>query len=154
MASNTLTGRVATMADFDKLAPLLQNNCQRMQFDWAKYEFGTRQILSNPDYGFIILAEKEDGSAAGFLSLTFEWSDWRNGVFFWMQGLELDAACDQASVISTLKAALELHKTTLDFQCCGIRLCTPKVVHHEVETAIQAFDLKPSHYYIYHIDTA
>ena len=110
-------------------------------------------ILENPEYGFVIMAEKAGGEVAGFISLTFEWSDWRNGVFFWMQGLQIDSTCDEAAVVSTIKSALDWHKLTLDYQCCGIRLCSPKVLHAEAEVAIRAFDLTPSHYYIYHIDT-
>uniref|UniRef100_A0A7S3HWA9 N-acetyltransferase domain-containing protein n=1 Tax=Favella ehrenbergii TaxID=182087 RepID=A0A7S3HWA9_9SPIT len=148
-----MTGRAATAADFDKLQPLFQANCQRMQYEWSKYEFAAKHILTNPEYGFIIMVEKADGQAVGFVSLTFEWSDWRNGVFFWMQGFQIDSTCDEATVVGTLKAALELHKASLDYQCCGIRLCSPKVLHTEAEQAIRAFDLKPSHYYIYHVDT-
>ena len=86
MASDGFSGRLASIADFEKLTPLLQANCQRMQYEWSKYEAAARMILENPEYGFVVMAEKESGEAAGFVSLTFEWSDWRNGVFFWMQG--------------------------------------------------------------------
>ena len=154
MASDGLTGRVATAADYDKLEPLFRANCQKMQYEWPKYEFAAKHILAHPEYGFVIMAEQADGSAAGFISLTFEWSDWRNGVFLWMQGLQADANCDEATVIGTLKAALEVKRSTLDWQVVGIRLCSPKVLQGEVQQAITAFDLKPSHYYVYHVDTA
>ena len=32
------------------------------------------------------------GQIVGFLSFSFEFSDWRNGAFFWMQGMEVDAS--------------------------------------------------------------
>ena len=50
-----------------------------MQYEWSKYEAAARLILANPDYGFVIMAENATGEAAGFISLTFEWSDWRYG---------------------------------------------------------------------------
>ena len=124
-----------------------------MQYDWSKYETAIRHSLANPEFGFTIMAENAAGEAVGFVSVTFEWSDWRNAVFFWMQGLQIDASCDEAAVVNTLKTALDAHKATLEYPNCGIRLCTPKVLHTEAELAIRAFDLKPSHYYVYHIDT-
>ena len=71
-----------------------------------------------------------------------------------MQGLQTDANCDEATVMGTLKAALEAKRATMDWQVVGIRLCSPKVLQSEVSQAIQAFELKPSHYYVYHVDTA
>ena len=143
---------MATEADFEELKPLLQSNCERMQYQWANYEAATKQILANPDFGFILMA-KDASQPVGFVSFTFEWSDWRDGAFFWMQGLQVAAGSDEAGVLAALKAALESHKATLDYRCCGIRLCTAKVLNSEAQQAITTFELNPSHYYIYHVDT-
>ena len=146
-----MTARVANEQDFDKLMPLMQANAQKMQYEWEKYSFGARHILSNSDYGFFILAEMGD-QVVGFVSFTFEWSDWRNGACFYLQGLQV-AGDNSDAIISTLKSGLEAHKATLDFSCTGVRFYNPKVVHSEAVEAIQAFELEPTHYYVYHIDT-
>ena len=63
------------------------------------------------------------------------------------------AGADNDAVIAALKTKLDEHKTTLEYKCCGIRLCSQKVLSSESQQAVEAFDLKPSHYYIYHVDT-
>ena len=40
-------------------------------------------VLTDPDYGFFIIA-REDEQAVGLMYFSHEWSDWRNGLFFWL----------------------------------------------------------------------
>jgi GNAT superfamily N-acetyltransferase len=47
---------------------------------------GVRNLLENPQWGFYLVAEA-DGVPAGCLLLTMEWSDWRNGLFWWVQSV-------------------------------------------------------------------
>ena len=67
--------------------------------------------------------------------------------------MQTDADSNVDEVIAAIKTALEAHNATLSYRCCGIRLCTAKAVNAEAQQAIQAFQLNPSHYYIYHVDT-
>ena len=52
---------------------------------------GVQYLLGNPRHGFYVVAEHdqaEHGSeVAGSLMVTYEWSDWRNGVFWWIQSV-------------------------------------------------------------------
>ena len=50
----------------------------------SNYKTVADHVLADIDYGFFILAEREDGSPAGFMFFSYEWSDWRNGMFFWL----------------------------------------------------------------------
>ncbi|MGK7886794.1 MAG: GNAT family N-acetyltransferase [Crocosphaera sp.] len=47
---------------------------------------GVNTLLSNPSQGFYIVAEM-DFQVVGCLMITKEWSDWRNGVFWWIQSV-------------------------------------------------------------------
>ncbi|NEQ53615.1 MAG: GNAT family N-acetyltransferase [Leptolyngbya sp. SIO3F4] len=47
---------------------------------------GVKALLANPSYGFYIVAEAESQVVA-CLMITTEWSDWRNGVFWWIQSV-------------------------------------------------------------------
>ncbi len=47
---------------------------------------GVRTLLKNPEYGFYVIAEKS-GEIAGSLMVTTEWSDWRDGEFWWVQSV-------------------------------------------------------------------
>lgn len=47
---------------------------------------GVRGLLARPDQGFYLIAYA-DGQPAGCLMITYEWSDWRNKVFWWVQSV-------------------------------------------------------------------
>ena len=47
---------------------------------------GVNQLFDDPKKGFYLLAEA-DGQVAGQLMITTEWSDWRNGNFWWIQSV-------------------------------------------------------------------
>lgn len=47
---------------------------------------GVQALLKNPEYGFYVIAEK-GGEIAGALMVTTEWSDWRDGEFWWVQSV-------------------------------------------------------------------
>ena len=47
---------------------------------------GVRGLLMHPQYGFYLVAEA-DGEVIGSLMITYEWSDWRNGLFWWIQSV-------------------------------------------------------------------
>lgn len=47
---------------------------------------GVKAVLEDDNKGFYLIAEIE-GQAAGSLMITYEWSDWRNGYFWWIQSV-------------------------------------------------------------------
>ena len=47
---------------------------------------GVRTALENPVHGFYVLAE-DAGEIVGSLMVTYEWSDWRDGLFWWIQSV-------------------------------------------------------------------
>src|SRR5213078_5115093 len=47
---------------------------------------GVRNLLRRPDSGFYSVAET-GGRVIGALMVTKEWSDWRNGDFWWIQSV-------------------------------------------------------------------
>lgn len=47
---------------------------------------GVRSLLRNPQAGFYLIALQEN-LAVGALMITKEWSDWRNGAFWWIQSV-------------------------------------------------------------------
>ena len=62
-----------------------------------------------------------DGRVVGQLMITYEWSDWRNGVFWWIQSVYVLPEARRLGVFSELYAHLErLAKATPGV--CGLRL--------------------------------
>lgn len=58
--------------------------------DQATVTKGVQALLSDERRGFYVLAEADENGAlkiAGSLMVTTEWSDWRNGVFWWVQSV-------------------------------------------------------------------
>lgn len=85
---------------------------------------GVRQMLSRPDLGFYLVAESS-GEVAGCLGITFEWSDWRNGLFWWIQSVYVTPNHRRTGVFR----ALYDHVTTMaqnQASVCGVRLYVEK----------------------------
>lgn len=51
-----------------------------------KIKAGVQGLLNNQQYGFYLVAEYEN-RVVGSLMITYEWSDWRNGLFWWIQSV-------------------------------------------------------------------
>ena len=47
---------------------------------------GVQTLIANPHHGYYLVAEVE-GEIVASLMVTTEWSDWRNGVFWWVQSV-------------------------------------------------------------------
>ena len=48
---------------------------------------GLAAVLENPALGRYFVAEDAAGNVLGQLMVTYEWSDWRNGQFWWIQSV-------------------------------------------------------------------
>ena len=78
--------RIATVQDKNILTPLLAINNHKMKRNICT-DLVVDKILADVKHGFVIVA-LEDEQAAGFMMFTYEWSDWRDGVFLWLQAAE------------------------------------------------------------------
>ena len=47
---------------------------------------GIKGLMNKPQYGRYIIAET-GGKPVGCLMITYEWTDWRNGLFWWIQSV-------------------------------------------------------------------
>ena len=47
---------------------------------------GVVAVMGHPERGFYLVAEA-DGAVVGCLLITYEWSDWRNKMFWWIQSV-------------------------------------------------------------------
>ena len=59
---------------------------EKKQLDPAILERGVIRVLADPAGGFYLVADAGDDIIAQ-LMVTFEWSDWRNGWFWWLQSV-------------------------------------------------------------------
>ncbi len=59
---------------------------EQRQLDPARVTAGVEALLKDPAKGIYFVAEA-GGQLAGQLLITREWSDWRNGDFWWIQSV-------------------------------------------------------------------
>lgn len=99
---------------------------------------GVRRVLDDPGRGRYFLAEM-DGQVAGKIvgqtMITFEWSDWRNGWFWWLQSVYVHPKVRGSGVFRTLLEHIESRAQTAG-DVCGIRL----YVDSDNEAAAHAYD--------------
>ena len=81
---------------------------------------GVRRMLAEPALGFYLVAEA-GGEVAGSLMVTTEWSDWRNGRFWWIQSVYVRPEWRRRGVFRALYRRLgETAENEPDV--CGFRL--------------------------------
>ncbi|MDZ7686539.1 MAG: GNAT family N-acetyltransferase [Gammaproteobacteria bacterium] len=119
--------RSATSADVDTLAAFniamaLETEDKHLPEDTIRP--GVQRFIDNSDLGFYLLAERE-GEVAGCLAITFEWSDWRNGLFWWIQSVYIHPDHRRAGVFRQLYSRVT-ELAAGDSDVCGIRLYVEK----------------------------
>lgn len=67
---------------------------------------GTHAVFDDPRRGFYLVAE-QDGKPAGCLLVTYEWSDWRCGDWWWLQSVYVVPQARRQGVFCTLYAEVE-----------------------------------------------
>jgi len=85
---------------------------------------GVRRQLADETLGFYLIAEA-NGNAIGCLGITFEWSDWRCGFFWWIQSVYVDPAFRGRGAFSLLYAKVK-ELTDSHKEVIGIRLYAEK----------------------------
>lgn len=114
---------------------------------------GTVALLESPGRGFFMVAELEqfgDRRLLGQLMITYEWSDWRNGAFWWIQSVYVDPAWRRKGVYRRLHdAVIAIGKA--DKKMCGIRLYVARD-NRAAQTVYRRVGLTPSMYEVYEDD--
>lgn len=72
------------LADFNVEMAL---ETEHYQLDRAIVREGVRGPLEDEGNGFYLVAVDESGAVIGGLLVTFEWTDWRNGMLWWVQSV-------------------------------------------------------------------
>ena len=110
---------------------------------------GIREVFQDRDKGFYLVAES-DGQVVGSLLITYEWSDWRNATFWWIQSVYVDGQWRRRGVYRALHDHVHGIAGSRD-DICGIRL----YVERDNTVAQQTYanlGMSRSHYHLYEID--
>jgi GNAT superfamily N-acetyltransferase len=81
---------------------------------------GVKGMIDNPERGFYLVVELDNGIQAS-LMVTTEWSDWRNGVFWWIQSVYVRPAYRRQGLYRELYERVK-ELAEQEAAVCGFRL--------------------------------
>ncbi len=107
---------------------------------------GIKYLMQHANEGLYLIAEHE-GHAAGTLMITFEWSDWRNGRFWWIQSVYVPQAFRRLGVYRAMHEAVRA-MAKQDPQVCGLRLYVERE-NHIAQQTYQHIGMTQTHYRLF-----
>jgi ribosomal protein S18 acetylase RimI-like enzyme len=120
--------------------------------DRDRLRAGTLALLGSPSHGFFMVAEtpRPGPCLIGQLMITYEWSDWRNAVFWWIQSVYVDPSYRRQGIYRRMHdTVVALGKA--DPTVCGIRLYVARD-NGSAHAVYRRVGLAPSVYEIYEED--
>ncbi|WP_447978837.1 GNAT family N-acetyltransferase [Candidatus Nitrospira bockiana] len=143
----------ADVATLVRFSAAMAQETEGRSLDQDRLEQGTRAVIRTPAHGFYLVAEHRDGprsAVVGQLLVTYEWSDWRNGVFWWIQSVYVDRAWRRRGVYRRLYDSV-LSEARGRKDVCGLRL----YVEQDNAVAQQVYrtlGLTPTTYRVWEVD--
>lgn len=148
----TISIRPATPSDalvLAKFNALMAKETENRELDPSLLQAGVESLFQDLSRGLYYVAESGE-TIVGQLMVTYEWSDWRNGTFWWIQSVYVEQAFRGKGVFKTLYRHIEsLAKDRKDV--CGLRL----YVEHDNSAAKETYEslgMKKTPYEMYEID--
>jgi len=114
--------------------------------DTAVLRRGVDYLLTHPADGFYLVAER-GGEVAGTLMVTYEWSDWRAGRFWWIQSVYVLPAHRRCGVYRAMHARVR-EQALADAEACGLRLYVERDNAGAMAT-YRALGMDETHYRLY-----
>jgi hypothetical protein len=83
--NNNIEVKIATVEEREGILKLVEENAQLLGQKSENFAFAADYILMDINYGFFVYAyDRSTSTPMGFMLFTYEWSDWRNGLFFYL----------------------------------------------------------------------
>jgi len=115
--------RLATVEDAEFLVhgnAEMALETEHLSLDLDRLRDGVHAVFEQPSRGVYFVADL-DGRRAGQMLITYEWSDWRNGVFWWIQSVYVEKPFRGQGVFKAIHKHVEnMAKSTPGV--CGLRL--------------------------------
>lgn len=107
---------------------------------------GVRAVLDEPARGFYLVAEC-DSRVVGCLMVTYEWSDWRNGMFWWIQSVYVKPEFRRHGIYRRLYEHVR-ERARAAGGVCGFRLYVDKS-NHRARQAYASLGMSETAYLMY-----
>jgi len=143
--------RPATPTDLESIVEFnarLARETEGVHLDKDRLRAGVASVLRDESLGRYFIAESGSGPA-GQLALSYEWSDWRNGMFWWLQSVYVLPEFRRQGVLRALYGhVLELAQ---DRGVCGIRLYVEKE-NRTAQDAYRQLGMARAVFHMYEVD--
>ena len=113
-----------TIVDFNAA---MAKETEGKELDNELLRLGVEAVLASDDLGFYLVAEYA-GRPVGQLFVTYEWSDWRNAFFWWIQSVYVSSDFRRMGVYKALHAYAATEARSQG-NVCGLRLYVDKDNH-------------------------
>ena len=141
--------RVAMAAEADALVEFNQAmalETEGKHLDPEVLARGVAAVFGDPQKGFYVVAE-EEGRIVGGLMITYEWSDWRNGWFWWIQSVYIRPEARGRKVYSQLYQFVK-DRAAEAGNVCGFRLYV-ETENSRARRVYEKLGMEASHYVMY-----
>lgn len=141
--------RLAQKEDAPALVEFNQAMAQETEGKRLKREIlqpGVEAVFADEKKGFYVVAENE-GEIVGGLMITFEWSDWRNSWFWWIQSVYILPDFRGQRIYSRLYDFVK-NLAREKGNVCGFRLYVEKE-NRRAQKVYEKVGMDESHYLMY-----
>ena len=118
---------------------------EKKQLDPAVLGRGIAGVFAMPHRGFYLIAERDD-VPVGSLMVTYEWSDWRCGDFWWIQSVYVAPEARRRGVFRALHA--EVEQRALAARAVGLRLYV-ETENAQAQATYADLGMQRCHYWMY-----
>lgn len=149
---DVLNIRRAVAADADFIAEsniAMALETEGMALDATVVGPGVATVLADDSLGFYLVAEI-DGNPAGQLMVTYEWSDWRNGLWWWIQSVYVRPEFRRRGVYSALHRHVE-EAARAAGGVCGLRLYVERE-NTRAQQVYQSLAMHNTRYHMYEVE--
>lgn len=143
---SAIASDAATIARFNTL---MAEETEGIVLNQERIRKGVENLLADSSKGVYYVAMLGE-RIVGQLMITHEWSDWRNGNFWWIQSVYVEKDARGQGVFKTLyDHVYRLAKSRSDV--CGLRLYVEQQ-NARAKRAYENLGMKKTHYEMYEID--
>jgi ribosomal protein S18 acetylase RimI-like enzyme len=133
----------ASLIEFNQAMAL---ETEGKQLDSKILESGVNSVFQDEKKGFYVVAESDDKIVGG-LMITFEWSDWRNAWFWWIQSVYILPEFRGQGIYRKLYEFV-MNKASKQGNVCGFRLYVEKE-NGRAQKVYEKLGMETSHYLMY-----
>ena len=142
--------RLAEKSDLDVIAENVMAMALEsggIELSAAKVAQAVRTLFRKPELGFYVVAESR-GEIVGSMLVTFEWSDWYNGVYWWLQSVYVRSDHRRKGIYRHLYGHVR-ERALSDPQVVGLNLYVSKE-NNVARRTYEALGMRASHSLMYH----